>query len=85
MTAELAVALAADSKVTIGSGNKTFDTVNKVFTLSKVHPIGLMILGNAEFMRYPWETIVKLYRSQKEGDLTPLSSRGGSDFVRCQS
>jgi hypothetical protein len=51
MTAEiaimnkLAVALAADSKVTIGSGNKTFDTVNKVFTLSKIHPIGLMIFA----------------------------------------
>jgi hypothetical protein len=72
MTAEIAimnksaVALAADSKVTIGtSGGKTFDTVNKVFTLSKVHPVGLMVFGNAEFMRYPWETIVKIYRSQK--------------------
>jgi len=67
MTAEIAImnksaiALAADSKVTIGSalGGKTFDTVNKVFTLSKVHPIGIMVFGNAEFMRYPWETIAQ--------------------------
>jgi hypothetical protein len=70
MTAEIAilnkngVALAADSKVTIGGSGqeKTFDTVNKLFTLSKIHPIGVMIFGNAEFMRYPWETIVKLFR-----------------------
>jgi hypothetical protein len=73
MTAEIAilnkngVALAADSKVTIGGSGqeKTFDTVNKLFTLSKVHPVGVMIFGNAEFMRYPWETIVKLYRQHK--------------------
>ena len=60
MTAEVvvmnrsAVALAADSKVTIG-GEKTYDTVNKIFTLSKVHPIGVMVFGNADFMHYPWE------------------------------
>ena len=73
MTAEIAVlnrngiALAADSAVTISgsAGMKTFDTVNKVFTLSKVHPVGIMVFGNAEFMRFPWETIVKMYRQQK--------------------
>lgn len=65
MTAEVAimnkyaVALAADSKVTVSgmSMSKTYDTVSKVFTLSKVHPVGVMIFGNAEFMGYPWETI----------------------------
>ncbi len=73
MTAEIAVlnrngiALAADSAVTVsgGSGIKTFDTVNKVFTLSKLHPVAIMVFGNAEFMRFPWETIVKMYRQQK--------------------
>jgi hypothetical protein len=60
MTAEVAilnkaaVALAADSKVTIGSGGneKTYDSVNKIFTLSKRHPVGIMIYGNADFMGY---------------------------------
>jgi hypothetical protein len=87
MTAEIAilnksaVALAADSKVTIGSsGSKTFDTVNKIFTLSKVHPVGLMIFGNAEFMRYPWETIVKLYRTQKGLASHRTVEEWGSDF-----
>lgn len=89
MTAEIAilnkngVALAADSKVTIGSGSsgKTFDTVNKVFTISKVHPVGVMIFGNAEFMRYPWETIVKIYRSGKKSDSHNTISEWGEDFV----
>ncbi len=88
MTAEIAimnksaVALAADSKVTIGaSGAKTFDTVNKVFTLSKLHPVGLMIFGNAEFMRYPWETIVKIYRSQKGPSSHSTILDWGDDFI----
>ena len=39
-----AVALAADSAVTIGvEGKKTYNTVNKLFTLSKYHPVGIMI------------------------------------------
>jgi hypothetical protein len=70
MTAEIAilnksaVALAADSKVTVGHsrGEKTYDTVNKLFTLSKHHPVGIMIYGNAAFMAFPWETIIKSYR-----------------------
>ncbi|MEQ8965681.1 MAG: hypothetical protein RID91_07640 [Azospirillaceae bacterium] len=72
MTAEvavlnkLAVALAADSKVTIGrgAGGKTYDTVNKLFRLSKLEPVGIMIYGNAEFMGFPWETIIKQYRAR---------------------
>ena len=72
MTAEVAimnktaVALAADSAVTVGIGEeqKVFQTVNKIFSLSKYHPLGLMVYGNAEFMGIDWETIVKLYRDR---------------------
>jgi hypothetical protein len=72
MTAEIAIlnksaiALAADSKVTltIGGRQKTYDTVDKLFSLSKTEPVGAMIYGNAEFMRFPWETILKQYRHQ---------------------
>jgi hypothetical protein len=89
MTAEIAilnkngVALAADSKVTIGGSGqeKTFDTVNKLFTLSKVHPVGVMIFGNAEFMRYPWETIVKLYRQHKAAHSETTVAAWGRDFL----
>lgn len=58
-----AVAMAADSAVTL-SGEKVFNTANKVFALSKYHPVGLMIYGNAELMGIPWETLVKVFRQR---------------------
>src|SRR4051812_10208603 len=69
MTAEIAIlnktaiALAADSKVTLSTGGKqkTYDTVDKLFSLSKTEPVGAMIYGNAEFVGFPWETIIKEY------------------------
>ena len=72
MTAEIAilnkeaVALAADSAVTMEgqAGEKIFASANKLFTLSKYHPIGVMIYGNALFMNIPCETIVKTYRNK---------------------
>jgi len=61
-----AVALATDSAVTIDSSGskKIYNTVNKLFTLSKYHPIGIMFYGNADFMGTPWETVVKIYRKK---------------------
>ena len=67
MTAEIAllnktaVALAADSAMTdLGTGK--IYPANKLFALTKWHPIGVMIYANAEFMGVPWETIIKMYR-----------------------
>src|SRR5438552_8680294 len=57
----MAVALAADSAATIG--DKIYSSANKLFTLSKYHPIGIMIYGGAELMGLPWETIIKQYRN----------------------
>jgi hypothetical protein len=68
MTAEvailnkLAVALAADSAVTVQtiSGQaKVYNSANKLFSLSSKNPVGIMVYGNAEFMGVPWETIIK--------------------------
>lgn len=72
MTAEItimnkaAIALAADSAVTLQQrkGHKIFNTANKLFTLSKYQPVGIMVYGNAEFMEIPWESIVKIYRKK---------------------
>ena len=55
MTAEIvimnksAVALAADSAVTVGCerGEKIYNTINKLFMLSKYHPVGIMVYGSA--------------------------------------
>lgn len=70
MTAEIAilnksaVALAADSAVTIqtGTGQKIYNSVNKLFALSKYRPVGVMIYGGADFMGIPWESIIKEHR-----------------------
>ncbi|MGM7702663.1 hypothetical protein ACSVDE_13125 [Pseudalkalibacillus sp. Hm43] len=68
MTAEVSilnrsgVALAADSAVTIGA-RKVYNSANKLFSLSKFHPVGIMIYGGASFMEIPWETIIKSFRS----------------------
>jgi hypothetical protein len=80
MTAEVAimnktaVALAADSAVTIsqgegGSGEKIYNTANKLFMLSKHRPVGIMIYDAAAIMGVPWETVLKEYRES-------LGSRG---------
>jgi hypothetical protein len=89
MTAEIAImnkcgiALAADSKVSIGGGSslKSFDTVNKLFTLSKAHPIGIMVWGNAEFMQHPWEVIIKQFRHEKRGKSEHTVDKWANDFV----
>ena len=74
MTAEIAilnsqaVALAADSAVTVSDGTrrapKIYNTVNKLFTLSKHEPVGVMIYGSAELGGLPVETAVKVFRDQ---------------------
>lgn len=76
MTAEIGilnpmgVALAADSAVTIstasepGGRTKIYNSANKLFSLSKFHPVGIMVYGNAALMGFPWETIIKVYRQK---------------------
>ena len=74
MTAEVtvlnqqAVALAADSAVTISTGKKqkVFNSVNKLFRLSLNQPVGIMVYGAASLFSVPWETIIKLYRQEKK-------------------
>jgi hypothetical protein len=60
------VAIAADSAVTTGfpGREKIFATANKIFTLSKVEPVGVMINGHVEHFGCPWEIIVKEFRSK---------------------
>lgn len=73
MTAEIAilnrtaVALAADSAVTLGirGHQKIYNSVDKLFQLSSAEPVGIMIYGNAEFMGVPFETIIKEFRTSK--------------------
>lgn len=58
-----AVALAADSAVSLVTGpaenpQKIFTSVNKIFGLSGIHTVSLMIYNNASFLGIPWEPII---------------------------
>lgn len=61
------IALATDSAATIGDGNKFYNTANKLFSLSKFNPVGVMIYNNAEIMEYPAEILIKEYRRKIGG------------------
>lgn len=60
------IAIAADSAATVSSGDikKVYNKSNKLFTLSKYHPVGIAIYNNADFMGIPWEALIKVYREQ---------------------
>ncbi|HEE9789213.1 TPA: hypothetical protein R8F93_003274 [Enterobacter soli] len=70
MTAEIAVfnktavALAADSAVTISGGgkHKIYNGAEKLFALTKHHPVGLMVYGTGDLCTAPWELVIKAYR-----------------------
>lgn len=71
MTTEIAVlnrlgiALATDSAVTISSGGRTkvFDSADKLFELSTVFPVAVMVNGNMDCFGLPWELAIKDFRS----------------------
>lgn len=87
MTAEVAIlnssaiAIAADSAVTIGRGKKIYNSALKVFSLSKVAPVAVMVYGNAGLLDVPWETIVKIYRKQLGAKTFPTLDAYASDFL----
>lgn len=76
------VAVAADSAVTMGDTHKVVNSANKIFTLSKYHPVAVMTYSNASFMGVPWDIIIKEYRKQL-GD-KPFDSLEGyvADFIQ---
>ncbi|WP_286797271.1 hypothetical protein [Psychrobacter sp. UBA6291] len=94
MTAVVAImnktglALAADSAVTVTNGvggyssSKIYNTANKLFMLSKYHPIGIMVYSSADFMQVPWELIIKLYRKHIGDESFKAVSDYRDDFLR---
>lgn len=75
-----AVAIAADSAVTLSNG-KIFNKANKIFTLSKYHPIGVMIHNNDSLMGTHWETIIKIYRQQLDKKSFDTVEEYQNDFI----
>lgn len=74
MTAELAifnreaVALAADSAMTVSTGDgspeKVYRSARKLFELAESLPVAVMIYGDLRLMGIPWETIIRCYGRQ---------------------
>ena len=58
-----AIALAADSAVTIGAHLAIHNSANKLFSLSKYSPVGAVVYSSAEFMKIPIETILKMFKT----------------------
>lgn len=89
MTAQIAIlnkngiALAADSVATVNiqEGEK-FITVEKLFSLSKHHPVGIMIYGSADFTDIPFETIIKVYKSYLGNKSFDTLQEYADDFFR---
>ena len=77
-----AVAIAADSAVTMGNTHKVVNSANKIFTLSKFHPVAVMVYNNAAFMGVPWDIIIKEYRKELGNKALPSVKCYVDDFVR---
>ena len=89
MTAEIGilnkngVVLAADSAVTLSDGvnSKVFNSARKLFTLSRVHSVGIMIYGDASFMGVPWEVIISVYKKSIGNEVLGDTARYIENFV----
>ena len=57
-----AIAMAADSAVTVGDHVAIHNSANKLFSLSKVAPVGAIIYANGTLMEVPVELVVKEYK-----------------------
>ena len=87
MTCEVAVmnrrgiALAADSAVTLGNGNKIYHSAEKLFPISLCAPVGIMTYGSQTLWR-PWELIIKIYGQKLDGrSLTRSNNMLKTSFI----
>ena len=81
MTAQIAifnercVAVASDSVVTIGRGERqrTMSTAEKLFETAAGHPVVALHSGSATFMRVPYEVLIAEWRRSLTEPLTTLA------------
>jgi hypothetical protein len=81
-----AIALAADSATTVTYWEKDeaktryFKGANKVFNLSRSHPVGVMTFAAANLNGVPWEIIIKSYRSHLKDNSHDRLAEYATDF-----
>jgi len=80
----LGVALATDSAttVTVGRDNKIYNSADKLFMLSKRHPVGVMIYNNASLLGIPWETLLKMFRRRLDAKEFATLEEYGYELLR---
>ena len=68
-----AIAMAADSAVTLIDGGKVIvrNDQKKLFNLVEGHPVGIMFFGSAELMGHPWDVLVEHFRSHARPQALP--------------
>lgn len=76
-----AIAMAADSAVTIGHHAAIHNSANKLFSLSRYEPIGVIIYANASFMEIPMEIIIKQYKVTLGNQSFPSLEEYVDDFI----
>lgn len=89
MTAEVvifnksAIALAADSAVSIegSQSSKIYNNAEKLFALTKFHPVAIMIYERNELQGVPWELIIKAFRKHQGETYYPLLSQYKDAFL----
>ena len=76
------VVLAADSAVTISRNNnsKVYNSANKLFSLSKYQPVGILVYNNASINGIPIELIVKGYRETLKEKQFPTIAQYAKHF-----
>lgn len=57
-----AIAMAADSAVTVGDHIAIHNSANKLFSLSQLAPVGAIVYADSTFMSIPVEIIIKEYK-----------------------
>jgi len=58
------IALAADSAVSLGDGEKVYHSSDKLFPLAGTAPVAVMTYGCDALMGVPWEIVIADYSSQ---------------------
>lgn len=76
-----AIAMAADSAVTVGNHAAIHNSANKLFSLSRIAPVGVIVYANASLMSVPIEIIVKQYKKQLANKVFPHLKDYIDDFV----
>ncbi len=78
----LGIALASDSAATvyIGGRSKIYHA-DKLFMLSHIHPVGVMVYNNSSLLGVPWETILKMFRKELGASSLPTLEEYGDRLI----